>query len=322
MSQGCVILGSIQEAWVEVAGLEGGEELVPGASRGALVTSRGEVLVGEGTASQGPIAQQADIVVGGRAGFSKLLLKVAVAQAEVVLDGDGLRDTQLPGSLDHTAHTICGLVTQAPVLDLALLDELAHGRHSFLNVRRSELPLVLILRAVLPLPPQRCIAVRPVQLVQVKVVSLQAAQACLNSCSNVGPVHARARAWGKRIASPICSDKGSVSWCLPSNLGGQNDLIPAASGLHPVANVHFCTANCFWPRWHWIQFCCVNEVQALGQEVVHLCPGFLLRVLLAPGHCAQADLRHLQVGISQLDFGNGRHDEAASTRHTVYSARI
>eukprot|EP00983_Pelagomonas_calceolata_P059246 1145836-Pelagomonas_calceolata.AAC.13 len=44
--------------------------------------------------------------------------------------------------------------------------------------------------------------------------------------------------------------------------------------------------------------------------------------LRGDSHCAQADLRHLQVGISQLDFGNGRHDEAASTRHTVYSAQV
>src|SRR3546814_9689744 len=76
-----------------------------------------------------------------------------------------------------------------------------------------------------------------------------------------------------------------------------SDLI--AAGLHPVADDLLGAAVGFRISRDRIHLCGVDEVHALLESVVHLREGFVLAVLHAPGHAAEAEQADLQVAAAE-----------------------
>lgn len=66
--------------------------------------------------------------------------KIPVTEGEVVLDGNGLRHAEALGSFAHHDDAVSRLVTQAPVPDLATLDQLPNRAHLHTAAVRAALP--------------------------------------------------------------------------------------------------------------------------------------------------------------------------------------
>mmetsp|Transcript_10683 Transcript_10683/g.26187 ORF Transcript_10683/g.26187 Transcript_10683/m.26187 type:complete len:287 (-) Transcript_10683:372-1232(-) len=134
------------------------------------------VLPGEGAARQRAIHEQPDAIlasvhVDGRASLSgAVLLELPFKHAEVVLDADGGGDAELLGRVQVLHDTNGVLVTDAPVLDLARLEQFAHRLHNVLN--RNSICLLLA-PLVSHRPKHGGVPVGPVDLVQIKVRRLK-----------------------------------------------------------------------------------------------------------------------------------------------------
>jgi len=116
-----------------------------------------------------------------------------------------------------------------------------------------------------------------VDLVQVDVIGVQAAQAVLDGGADVGRVQAVVGA----------ADPGHVH-VRAGDLGGQDHFITAAALPEPAADEALGRALRVGTRHHRIHLGGVDEIDAAFKRIVELAVGFSLGVLLAEGHGAEA----------------------------------
>jgi hypothetical protein len=225
----------------------------------------------------------------GQAGFES-----PVEQAVGVLRRDDARQAEFlgqPGELHDAPRVFVG---NADVADLAFADQFAECFQ--LLADRRALPVVG--RIELPLAEHRLVALRPVQLVEVDVVRLQALQRTLDGGADVGAVHG----W-RAVANPV-----QVA-ARAGDLGGEHDLValPVASAS---ARRCFPMRRRFPARRHGIHLGGVEEVDPLRQRVDRAGRGHRIRGLLAEGHGAEADLGNDEIAAAEWTYGECRHDQS------------
>ena len=133
-------------------------------------------------------------------------------------------------------------------------------------------------------------ALRPVDLVEVDHIGLQATQAAFARGNDVRRCHALA------FAHPGHATRRA------SHLGGQHQLLAGTGVLgKPVADDGFCRAKSLGPCGHRIHLGRVDEVDAARQRVAEDGVGICLVDLLAKRHGAQADGGHAQIALTQCD---------------------
>ena len=132
----------------------------------------------------------------------------------------------------------------------------------------------------------------PVQLIQIDVIRLQAAQAAVHGCANVRTGQLR----------PIADVRHPVAGTC--YFGSQNHPLARAARFQPAADVLLGQPLCFPLRRHRIHFGGIDKINALRQRIIHLLMRLRLRILLPPGHGPQAQLAHPQIAVAQAAFLN------------------
>ena len=128
--------------------------------------------------------------------------------------------------------------------------------------------------------------VRPVQLVKIDVIGLKPLQAAVDGLHD-GTTRIRCT-----IADPLDPVTG--------NLGRKDDLVPLARSGEPGSDDFLGPALCFRTQGSGgIKLGRVEEIHPAFDGVVHLPVTFGFRVLLAPGHGAEADLGNGHAGAAK-----------------------
>lgn len=179
--------------------------------------------------------------------------------------------------------------------DLPRLDEAGQGGQGFPQ-RHS---LALLLRLEVGLAEHGHVAIRPVQLVEVDIIRLQARERAVERQLQIAPAETELPG-----PDPVQRPPGT------GRLGRQDDAV-AGLALQPGAHVALGQPRRLGPRRDRVHLGGIDEVDALAQGMVQLGMRFGLAVLLAEGHGPQADRRDGQVAVS----GHSRfhRDEWASS---------
>ena len=210
------------------------------------------------------------------AGFGQRRFVGPVEQAVGILRRDDARQAEFvgePGELHDSPGVFVG---DRDVAQLAFADQF--GERFQLGADRRAVALLVGL--VLPLPEHRLVAFRPVQLIEVDVVGLQALQRAFDGGADVGAVDCQ-----RAAADPVEVAAGA------GDLGGNDDLFPRLP-LEPAADDAFRGAAGFGAGRHRIHLGGVEEIDAVRQRVIELGVGIGFVGLLAEGHRAQADFGH------------------------------
>ena len=163
--------------------------------------------------------------------------------------------------------------------DLSFTHQFIQRFQCFLNGRH----LLIGIAVITKLAKKIGAPVRPVHLIKIDVIRLQALKAALTGRADMLPGQPRPPA---QIPETITR---------PGHLAGDHQIITLATAGQPVAQILLGQALGFCPGWHWIHFSGVDEIDALLHGIVELLKGFLLAVLLAPGHGSQADQADLDI---------------------------
>ena len=83
-----------------------------------------------------------------------------------------------------------------------------------------------------------------------------------------------------------------------TDLARKDNLIATAPFSQPVSDDDLGMAIGFSANVHRVHLCCIEEIDTAGKGVIHLREAFLWRILLAPGHGAQAYRRYLDASAS------------------------
>ncbi len=218
--------------------------------------------------------------------FGKVEIVVAAQQVVFVLDRLHPRQADFVRLAQVLHGAPGGLVGEPEVADLALTHELAHLDMHVEDVGQH-LVAVLLVGVVVPRAfPVVVPAARPVDLVEVDVVGLQAPQAPFHRLAHRGGVDAAA------AAHPWAAAAGDL---------GREDHPGAVAGLsEPGADDLLGLAVGGGRGGHGVHFGGIEEVDAVVERVVHLRVTFGFGVLQAPGHGAEADLGDQHVGPAEL----------------------
>ena len=192
----------------------------------------------------------------------------------------------------HKFHQAPGMfIGDADIPDLAFADQFGERFQLFANRRCTAFG-----RGVeLPLPEHRLVALRPVQLIKVDIVSLQSAQRAFDGGANIGAVERR-----RAVTDPGQAARRS------GDLGSEDDLV-ALVALEPVADDGFGGAISFGAGRYRIHFGGVDEIHTLRQRVVKLGMGIGLAGLFAESHRAEADFRNEQIAAAKRAGIEGCH---------------
>ena len=139
----------------------------------------------------------------------------------------------------------------------------------------------------LPLAEHRLVAFRPVQLVEVDVIGLQALQGAFDGGADVGAVECR-----RPAANPVEIARGS------GDLGRDDDLL-ALLALQPAPDDALRSAESPGARRHGVHLGGVDEIDAAGQRESELAVGILFAGLFAEGHRAEADVGNEQIAAAE-----------------------
>ena len=211
--------------------------------------------------------------------------KAAVEQVVGVLDRHCTRPAAGFGQGEELHGAPRRFVGQANVADLAGLHLFVQGFERFLQW--GEVVFVLVL--VAQLAEEVGAALRPVQLVEVDPVGLQALEAGVEGCADVLAVVAQVA-----IADIVDGVAGA------GDLAGKHPVGAVATAFEVVANVAFGGGVGVGLGRYRVHFCGVEEVDPRGLGPFDLREGLCLAVLLAPGHGAQRDRADIQIGAAQL----------------------
>ena len=139
-------------------------------------------------------------------------------------------------------------------------------------------------------------AFRPVQLVEVEVVGVQAGERGVAGGVNLRTGEARAAAY---VVLAVVAARGA------GDFAGEDDVIAFAAFGEPAADVLFGAGVGLAAGWHGVHFGGVDEVHAVCGGVVELGVGFGFRVLFAEGHGAEADGADADVGVAERTVFHG-----------------
>ncbi|MNS70324.1 hypothetical protein D3C72_1036660 [compost metagenome] len=179
-------------------------------------------------------------------------------------------------------------VGHAHVADLARAHEILQHRQGFFD-RHG----VLVFHpGVVQLAEGGGGAVRPVQLIQVQVIRLQALQAGVQRFGQVLAVQE-----GLAVAD-VAGALGVAH--RAGHLAGQHDVLAALAARQPGADIGFGQPLRFGLGRHGVHLGHVDQVDAARQRVVQLLMGFGLGILLTPGHGAQSNQADIQVGTAEF----------------------
>ncbi|MNS93198.1 hypothetical protein D3C72_1273560 [compost metagenome] len=245
-----------------------------------------QVLAAEHAHRQRRIGQKAHAFVMGE--FRQADLEHAVQQAVGVLDRRDARQVLVFGVAQELADAPRRLVGHADVADLAGAHEILQHGQRFLD--RDG---VLVLDpGIVQLTEGSRGAVRPMELVQIQVVRLQAFQAGVQRLGQVLAVQE-----GLAVAD-VAGTLGIAHGAR--HLAGQHDVLATLALGQPGADVGFRQALRFGLGRHRVHFGHVDQIDAALQRVVQLLVRFGFGVLLAPGHGAQPDQADIQVGTAEF----------------------
>ena len=137
---------------------------------------------------------------------------------------------------------------------------------------------------------------RPVQLVEVEVVGVQAGERGVAGGVDLRAGEARTAA---NVVLAVIAARGA------GDFAGEDDVIAFAAALQPTAEVLFGAGVGLAPRRHGVHFGGVDEVHAPLKGVIELCVRLGLAVLLAEGHGAKADDADVNAGLAKFAVLHG-----------------
>jgi hypothetical protein len=131
------------------------------------------------------------------------------------------------------------------------------------------------------------LAIRPVQLVQVQIIGVQALEAGLQRNGDVGAVQTRVA-----VANML-----HAAWA--DHFTGQHPILTITVLLEVLADNAFSLGVGFCTRWHGVHFGGVDKVDPALLGQLNLRERFFLSILLTPGHGAQRDGADVDIGFAQ-----------------------
>ncbi len=233
-----------------------------------------EIFAAQQAGGQRRIGEQADILVVRQLRHVEVIM--AIEQIVFVLHGGDTRQAARFGQRDEFLGAPGRLVGQPDGADLAGLHAVVQRLELLVHV--GERPLaVLAKRVVAPgLAEVEMAAVRPVDLVEIDIVGLQALQAGIDRLAD--------RRAGDRLALADIGPAGA------GDLGGKHHVLALAGLGEPVADDRLGERiGLRRKRRGRVEFGGVEEIDAVFDGIVHLLEGFGPGVLRTPGHGAEAD---------------------------------
>mmetsp|Transcript_48933 Transcript_48933/g.122282 ORF Transcript_48933/g.122282 Transcript_48933/m.122282 type:complete len:354 (+) Transcript_48933:383-1444(+) len=282
-----VVVGGIHGAFRVVPALKLRVEGVPCLGCVTLVL----VLARKSASRQNPVGEEGDSIVdsarlGGARLCGAVLLKPPVHEGKVVLDAHRGGDPKPLGGLEKLDNTDSVLVRDAPVLDLASLDQLADRADALVE---GDVVLVVVGALKLEGPKGRRVPLGPVQLVEVEVFGLEPLERGVARLEDLVARQPRVLvlAWGDL---PVGDNPPAGA--APRDLGGEEDL-GARRGvrLQPVADVDLGAPHGLARGGDGVELRCVDEGvldARLEDIVVELGVGLELGVLISPCHGSEA----------------------------------
>ncbi|MNZ80255.1 hypothetical protein D3C78_988850 [compost metagenome] len=131
-------------------------------------------------------------------------------------------------------------------------------------------------------------ALRPVQLVKVDPVGLQALQAGVQGGDDMLAV----------VLELAVADVADAV-ARPGDLAGEYPVGAVAALAEPVADDLLGARIGFRARWHWVHLRGIDEVDPGGLGAFDLGEGVCLAVLFTPGHGSQAERADVDVGAAE-----------------------
>ena len=175
------------------------------------------------------------------------------------------------------------LVGEADRADLAFPDEIVEGAQRLLEIRSQRRLLLEGQNAEIVE-----LALRPVELVEIDVVGLEAPEAPFQRGAQMGAIEP-----GFAAANP---GQGGIR---PGGLGREDHLVALSASGEPAPDDLLGPAIGLGAGRHGIHLRRVPEIDALIEGVVHLAMALGLAVLLAPGHGPEADGADMDIGAAQ-----------------------
>ena len=190
---------------------------------------------------------------------------------------------ELLGTAHEFGNTPRRFIAQSDVAHLADFDQLCQ----YLQLFGDGSGLAFLCNVVAGGAEHRYVAIRPMNLVQVHIVCLQAAQAAVDGGGKVLAVDARCAAYPVEAASRTC------------DLRGDDELVALLS-LEPSTDVSLGAMCRLGSRCDRVHFGGVYEVDAAGHGEVQLRVGIRFAVLFAESHGAQCQCREVQIAAAQF----------------------
>jgi hypothetical protein len=170
------------------------------------------------------------------------------------------------------------------VADLAGFDLLIQCFERFLKGRK-----VAVMMLIAQLTEVVGRSLWPMQLIQIDPVGLQAFEAVVQGRNNVCTVMLELAV--TNVANAIAG---------ASNFAGQHPVGAITALFEVLTDDLFSLAVSLGARWHRVHFSSVDEVDAIRLSTCNLCHTLAGRILLAPGHGAQAQAADLDVAAAEL----------------------
>ena len=252
---------------------EAAEKRVTRASRFRAV----QVFARQGTEAQTGVGEQLHLFVLRHLRQTHFI--TAVQQAVRVLNGHDARQIVFIGQMQIAHHAKRRLVGNANVADLtrplALRERFQRFQQG--NGRSTFVPGVAKLTEAV----RRTL--RPVHLIKIEIVGLQALEAGIQRGTDILAIEDLVRA-----------DPGIVITGRAADFGGDDQLFAIAAFRQPVADIRFSKTLCFRAGRNGVHLRHVNQVNALADGVIELCMGIGFAVLFTKCHGAQPQLADLQ----------------------------
>ena len=229
-----------------------------------------EVLPGQRTEREAGIGQQFNAFV--LANFRQAHFIAAVHQAVRVLDRHNARQVVFIRKMKVTHDAKCCFVGNADIANFAGTLEFSQSiqRIQESDDRRGIGPGVAQFAETVGW------ALRPVYLIEIEIIGLQALQAVVKRLADIFTIQLVVR-----------TDAAVVIAGRAADFRGDNQLLAVTALRQPVADVGFRQTLGFRARRDGIHFSDIDQVYALAHGVIELLMGVCLAILLTKRHCAQ-----------------------------------
>ena len=244
---------------------EAAEKRVTRASRFRAV----QVFARQGSEAQARVGEQLHLFV--LRHFRETHFITAVQQAVRILDGHDPRQVVFIGQMQIAHYAKRRLVGNADVADLTRALAFRKRLQCFQqgDGRSTLVPGVAKLTEAV----RRTL--RPVHLIKIEIVGLQALEAGIQRSTDILAIEDLVRA-----------DPGIVITGRAANLRSDDQLFAIAAFRQPVADIRFGKTLSFRAGRNWVHLRHVNQVNALADGVIELCMGIGFAVLFTKCHGA------------------------------------